>query len=185
MRDMMLDLETWGLTPGCAIRSIGCVMFDPTSREIGYQFYTNVDRASCEAAGLRVEPGTQEWWERQSQVARDSLVKDPVTLKEAARTFAMFFAKCGATRLWSQGANFDEPIWSAAMNAAGQRPPWKFWDSRCTRTIYGAAGLNFNAIRRAGTHHNALDDALHQARCVQRAYEMLELSTNPPVGEVK
>ena len=29
MSDVMLDLETWGTRPGCAIRSIGACVFNP------------------------------------------------------------------------------------------------------------------------------------------------------------
>lgn len=31
---VMLDLETWGTRPGCDIRSIGAVVFDPVSDEL-------------------------------------------------------------------------------------------------------------------------------------------------------
>lgn len=32
--DVMLDLETWGTSPGCDIRSIGACVFDPVSGEV-------------------------------------------------------------------------------------------------------------------------------------------------------
>lgn len=72
--------------------------------------------------------------------------------------------------VWSQGANFDEVLLSCAMRAVKVVPPWKFSDARDTRTAYDIAGFNSYAVKRAGTYHNALDDAKHQARCVQGAY---------------
>jgi hypothetical protein len=187
MKDIMLDLETWGTRPGCALRSIGAVMFDPTSEILGEKFYVNIDRASCEHSGLHVSRDTEAWWEKQSATARDALLVNPRPLGEAVGTFTRFFNLNGAARVWSQGANFDEPLLSAVYDLLKVRAPWKFWDSRCTRTIYAAAGLNFNREARAsgGTHHNALDDAVHQARCVQKSYRMLGLHSAAPSAKEK
>lgn len=168
--NVMLDLETWGTRPGCAIRSVGAIMFDPHSDELGSTFYRNVSDASCKEAGLHVDPGTAEWWGKQTQQARDALAVDPVTLTEVAEAFDLWWRKQGGIFIWSHGANFDEPIWSAAMHGIGRRVPWKFWDSRCTRTAFDVSGFDMKSVRRAGTYHNALDDARHQAICVQRAY---------------
>ncbi len=71
--------------------------------------------------------------------------------------------------VWSHGANFDEPLWTAAAAAVGQGVPWKFWNVRCTRTAFDLRNFDPKSIAREGTHHNALDDAKHQARCVQAA----------------
>lgn len=179
MRDMMVDLETWGQWSGVAIRSIGAVEFDPYSDKIGAEFYVNVTRESCEAAGLTVSADTAQWWDKQGDDARTLLEKDPVPLPEALKMYASFFMKCGAARTWSQGANFDQPLIEACYRAIGKTSrelPWKFWDSRCTRTAYGMAGLSFNAEKRVGVHHYALDDAKHQARCVQKSFRLLGLA---------
>lgn len=176
MRDLMLDLETFGLRPGCALRSIGAVMFEPDGDAIGERFYVNVEQKSCEDAGLIVNRDTVRWWDTQPQEARDAFLVDPQPLGAAILRFVTFFQNTGAVRIWSQGANYDEPLLTAVLDRMGIRQPWKFWNSRCTRTIYAAAGLDYNRQPRAGTHHNALDDAVHQAVCVQRAYRMLGLS---------
>lgn len=169
-QNLMLDLETWGTRPGCAIRSVGAVMFDPYTNEFGEEFYANVSDASCREAGLHIDPSTEAWWAKQTQQARDALTVDPLTLTEVAERFDVYWRRARAIFVWSHGANFDEPIWSAAMHALGRRVPWKFWDSRCTRTVYDIAQLDPRTVRRAGTYHNALDDAKYQALCVQKAY---------------
>jgi hypothetical protein len=180
----MLDLETWGTASGCAIRSVGAVMFDPTSSALGEKYYANIEDASCEAIGLRRSQSTVDWWE--SPKMRDAasvFLIDRRNIKEVLGEFSAFFRMNGAIRVWSQGANFDEPILSAVFVAAGvvnkdggPAVPWKFWDSRCTRTAYAMAGLNYNREPRLGTAHNALDDAVHQAKLVQKAYRMLRLN---------
>lgn len=170
MNNVMLDLETWGTRPTCAIRSIGACMFDPHGEGTGAEFYMNVSDASCREAGLHIDDGTVEWWKKQSQQARDALIKDQFTLTEIAVKFDDWWRTNRGVFVWSHGANFDEPIWSAAMYAVGRRVPWKYVDSRCTRTAYDVCGFNNYSVKRSGTYHNALDDAKHQAVCVQRAY---------------
>jgi hypothetical protein len=137
---------------------------------MGAEFYFNISDASCEAAGLVKDADTVAWWAKQSQQAQDALTVDPRTLTEVAEAFDTWWRANRAMFVWSHGSNFDEPLWSAAMHAIGRRVPWKFWDARCTRTVYDVAGFDPRTVRRAGTYHNALDDAKYQALCVQRAY---------------
>ncbi len=170
MNNVMLDLETWGTAPGCAIRSVGAVEFDPYGNSTGAEFYMNVSDESCAIAGFLRDDGTVEWWERQSQEARDALLVDPVGIYVVVQQFHQWFRTNKGVFLWSQGANFDEVIWSAIARRLGQAPPWKFYDVRDTRTAYDMARFNARTIRRAGTYHNALDDAKHQVTCVQMSY---------------
>jgi hypothetical protein len=150
LANVMLDLETWGTAPGSALRSIGACEFDPHTDQIGEKFYANIADESCVEVGLIKDASTVAWWGRQTKQAQDSLL------------VGVF--------VWSQGANFDQPLWEAAVRPLGMRTPWKFTDSRCTRTAYDMGGFNPYVMKRAGTHHNALDDAIHQAKCVQGAY---------------
>lgn len=174
MINCMMDLETWGTRPGCAIRSIGAVMFDPKNDKLGSTFYETVLDASCKEAGLHTDPGTAKWWSEQSQEARDALVAGTqLTLIEVAEKFDAWWKQNRAIYVWSQGGNFDEPIWSVAMHSVGRKVPWRYYDTRCTRTIYSLARLNPKTIKREGTHHNALEDAKYQAKCVQASYARL------------
>ena len=176
MTDIMLDLETWGTRPGCAIRSIGAVVFDPNSDGTGAEFYVNVSDDSCAAAGLIKDNNTVEWWARQSAEARAVLEVDQQPLKDALWSFAVWWQTMGGERIWSHGANFDQPILEAAFVACGfAGAPWSFWLSRCTRTLFDIAQLDTRAsgIRRSGKHHKATDDAKFQALCVQAAIKRL------------
>lgn len=168
--NVMLDLETWGTAPGSALRSIGAVMFDPHTDEIGETFYANIDDQSCLDAGLVKDPSTVAWWAKQTQQAQDSLVRDQLHFVEVANNFHSWFRQQRGMFVWSQGANFDGVLWEVAVRRVGLSVPWKFWDTRCTRTAYDMGCFNPRSIRRVGTHHNALDDAIHQAKCVQAAY---------------
>lgn len=170
---IMIDLETFGTAPGSALRSIGAVVFDPVTGHLGETFYRNIKRASCEAAGLTVDPQTEAWWSRQSLAARAALDVDPRAIGEVLGAFAAFCDSARDPLIWGHGGNFDEPLLSAAYRAVGMPPPWKYWNGRCTRTIYDAAGVKPD--RAAGVHHNALDDARNQALAVHAAYVRLGL----------
>lgn len=165
----MLDLETLGKRPGCVIRSIGAVGFDPFGTECGRGFYANITRESCLEAGLHVDPSTEAWWEKQSPAARARLEQDQRPLREVAQELEDRLRSSSVEQIWSHGAGFDIPIWEAALHALGMQAPWKFWNARDTRTLFWLTGLDTRTVAREGTHHDALADAQHQVRCVQRA----------------
>lgn len=172
MTHIMVDLETWGLRPGCAIRSIGAVVFDPYSDIIGGRFYRNVDLESCIDLGLCQESVTVEWWNKPEMAeARKAFEEQPVfTIRQAAMDFKKWFHRQLGKQFWSQGANFDEPILTHIFDHLEIQVPWKFFNARDTRTCYEMAKFNTKTITRVGNHHNALDDAEHQVLCVQAAY---------------
>jgi hypothetical protein len=172
--NIMKDLETWGTTPGSAIRSIGAVAFDPFGDGHMAEFYRNIDDQSCLDAGLTIDPDTYKWWMQQGDTAQRVLLKNPMPLKQVGEEFHAWFQRNKGMWVWAHGPSFDVVIWEAAMRAVGLKCPWKFWDVRCTRTIYEAGRLNHHTVKRRGVHHFALDDAKHQALCVQLAYRNIK-----------
>lgn len=174
---VMLDLETWGTEPGCAIRSIGAVIFNPFDDEAPRStYYANITDASCEAAGLTRDPSTEKWWaeqQRDNPEALYALATDRIPLAVAAEQFNIWWQTVGAQFVWSHGANFDEPVWRVAAKAVGYKIPWAFRSVRDTRTLFALAGFDFKMVPVVGTLHNALDDCKTQAIAVQRAHKML------------
>lgn len=174
MNNVMLDLETWGLRPGAALRSIGAVQFDPYGTTTGDEFYLNIDDASCEKLDLHKEADTVQWWAKQSQEAKAALQVDPVPIEEVVIAFHEFFKRVRGMWIWSQGAAFDVVLWEYIAHRLKNPVPWKFWDVRDTRTAYEMARFDSRTIKRRGTYHNALDDAKHQVACVQAAYRRIK-----------
>lgn len=167
---VMMDMETFGTRAGCALRSLGAVAFDPRGNGINSKFYANISLASCLQAGLTVDANTLAWWDEQSAEARAGLYRpSPQPLDKVAGEFHTWFVQQQGDVIWSHGANFDEPLWQSAAAAVGRAPPWKFWNVRCTRTLFAAAKFDPHGLPRLGTHHNALDDAIFQVGCVQVA----------------
>jgi len=182
MRHVMIDLETFGTAPGNVLRSIGAIAFelDGPANDVEQfysdAFYRNIDKQSCIEAGLTVDPNTEAWWLKQPEEARAALLKDQQPLLKVMVEFHRWFAfEEGAQYVWSQGGNFDVPLWEAAVRACNERLPWKYWDARCTRTIYHVADFDPHSLKRRGVHHNALDDCVFQIECVQESYRRIRM----------
>lgn len=176
MLDVMVDLETLGNIPGSTILSIGAVFFDAESQKLGAEFYAVLDRASCAKAGLIEVPATLQWWAKQSTQARtvlkDAEMRGAYKLGMGLQMFGHWMLKNAApqadkVRVWGNGADFDNAMLACAYAAVGREPPWAFYNSRCFRSLKNLLP-DVPSPERQGTHHNALDDAKHQARHAQK-----------------
>jgi DNA polymerase III epsilon subunit-like protein len=161
---VMLDLETWGTGPDAAIVSIGACIFVPTTDEIVDRFHVAIDPVSNQEFGRKTDALTILWWMHSDRdVARKRwLDADKVDLWTALEGFGQW---CPNAPVWGNGATFDNVILSSAYKTVGLDQPWKFWHDRCYRTLKGLAP----AIKlvREGDHHDALDDAVSQAKHMQ------------------
>jgi hypothetical protein len=178
---IMVDLETWGTTPGCDIRSIGAVVFDPIAGTLGEEFYVNVI-GGFEMYGLLLDPSTVKWWSEQSDAARLRLVTDQVCINPALHRFAEWWRGIewshrdedgpDIARFWAHGPHFDEAILAACYRAVGISVPWHYRAPRDCRTIFDAAGDPCH-VPFEGVEHDALADAKNQALRVIEAYRRL------------
>ncbi len=184
MTHIMGDLETMGNAPGMVIASLGALVFDPHSDELGDEFSMNIDEASALAIGLTTDPATVAWWNApERSEARAAMLVDPHPIVEVLTAFSAFWVKHEGSRFWGQGKDYDLPILTAAYRAAGLDVPWKYnaprdvlsvFDiGRDTRTLYEMGGVT--VTKHQGTHHVAIDDARTQARDIQEAYRRLGL----------
>ena len=170
MSDLMLDVETLGTSPGCAIVSIGAVLFDREGegwpQDPCHEFYARIRLDTCERVGLRFEAATIEWWmERADKWPGDKL---HTSLQSALMTLAFFVERANppVQRIWAHGASFDPPILAAAYRAVGEAIPWGPTLIRDTRTLFEMVGM---PVSLADPAHHALEDARAQARAVQKA----------------
>lgn len=180
--DVMVDIETLGTAMNAPIIAIAGWPFALDSRPVPFEpFYRNVDAATSVAAGAQVS--SFYWWLGQSDAARARLsAPEPVALCEALLDFAEWLALIGGdereVRLWAHGINFDLPIIQSAWRVElGDNPPWRYNAARDTRTLFHAAGIDWDTemAALAETEHDALDDCRVQATLVQRAWAVLYL----------
>lgn len=174
----MLDLETRGKVPGCPIRSIGAVVFDPQDWSVWKEFYLNV----TDTIGTP-DAETDKWWTEQGADAQ-AIFTDaslPVMpLKEALASFREFFQYFACSEIWSHGAGFDVPIIEWSMRRCWVPVPWSFQKVRDTRTIYALANnIKPVAHKHYTIKHHALHDAANQANAVQEAFAQLGLLKKP------
>lgn len=170
-KHVMIDLETLGSTPGCAILSFGAVEFFPATSTLGQEFYAVVDVQSCFDAGLKAEGGAFYWWLMQSHEARTALVAPSYTLAEVLASFIGYLYEPADTLIWAHGPSFDLAVLAAAFTATHQAKPWAFRNERDTRTILDLAGGRKMPAIQAG--HHALEDAKSQAREIMNCMHII------------
>jgi hypothetical protein len=165
---IMVDLETMSSESNASIISIGAVRFT-LDDILPNPFYTAVSLEGQKELGLDISASTVTWWMGQSDAARSVMSdKNKLMLANALERFAMWVSP-GTDGIWGNGSDFDCVILVNAYKAIGMTAPWKFSKHRCYRTLKNEAKLRpgVELPPREGTHHNALDDAIYQAKCAQ------------------
>lgn len=166
--NVMVDLETLGNGSNSVIVAIGAVAF--TKNELLSTFYRVVDPESCIKAGLQMDASTVMWWLKQEQAAREAICQPGMSLAEALQLFYNWYPPDAP--LWGNGATFDNVILDNAYKAVGQRPRWKYSNHRCYRTVKNLFPVEQPLFE--GVPHNALNDAVHQAKHLIAIAQSLE-----------
>lgn len=171
----MIDLETLGVQQNAAFISIGACQFNPEAGKIGDKFYANIDWD--DALKTRSVTGdTIKWWMRQSKEAQNRVCAAGEPLREVLVKFARWFRKDNDERkAWGNGATFDIAMLDNAYENIFGVTPWKFWNTRDVRTVVDMAWgiVDKNSVIFEGVEHNALDDAIHQAKYVSIMWQKL------------
>jgi exodeoxyribonuclease VIII len=164
----MLDLEALDPKIGGVLVSIGAVYFDFETGELGDTFYREISRQGLEEQykeyNRTISLRCLQWWMQQSDGAREVFqAKDchGNDFKTALRAFRQF-VDGPKTRIWGNGADFDNVFLADCYKSVGLRLPWSFRYNRCYRTVKNMFGHKAKLVR-VGNHHNALDDAKTQA----------------------
>ena len=174
MQHVMLDLEALGTTADAVIMSIGAVRFDPFSDKLDDEgFYASVSIDSNLDRGRRVDENTLIWWLKQPAAAQKVFHEEKQSLEGALEALTEWFGKrADRVEVYSKGADFDIPMLAHAYKQMGWDTPWAFWNARCFRTISKLPFAKPVKIDH-GVKHNALDDAIAQAREMQAIYAQL------------
>lgn len=167
-RHVMIDLETLGNVPGCAVIQIGAVAFTfedgPKS-----QFFVHVEPPATSL----IQVDTLDWARRHGTWPPPD---DAVLLLEAdalMRLTSWAAALRPIVSWWSWGSTFDFPMLEAIFARRHVPVPWDYWQMCCARTVWRLA---FGDERRPSRPHNALDDALAAVADLQAAARKLSNS---------
>jgi DNA polymerase III epsilon subunit-like protein len=191
MQHVMVDLETMDSSPTAAIAAIGAVYMDLNTGELGKTFYEKVDLQSSMDLGLTVSADTIQWWLKQNDAARFEMTQSGESIMRALNRFSDFIGGkwvfdetdgIGSfvpsdVRVWGNGASFDNAVLANAYAKCGKSRPWQYYNDRCYRTIKNM--YPHVVLERSGTHHNALDDAISQAK---HLVNIIKVSSSPDIG---
>ncbi len=169
----MVDIETMGQRFDAPVLSVGAVFFDPDSGRLKDEFYRAVDIDSAFRFG-RTSGSTVKWWMQQGDAARQAAIKGTESLPKVLQDLTAFYKQNPKAPVWGNGPSFDCTILEHAYARCEIPAPWAFWNIRDCRTIkeLGEA-IGYTVPKLAGTAHNALDDAKHQAMWVSEIRKRL------------
>src|SRR6056297_1917625 len=89
--DIMVDIETLASTSNAVIVQIAAVAFYRYSGEIHDKFKINIDPQSCVDLGLEMNVETIEWWFKQDEDAKRSILSRPrYIISEGLANFSKF-----------------------------------------------------------------------------------------------
>ena len=169
-RHCMVDLETMAVSPRTVVLTLGAVTFNPFSDEIYDELYFKVDLDDQDKLGREIDPNTLDWWAKQNPEVMEEAFSTTgrISVEESVNQFHKF--AWGCDKFWSHGAVFDLMIIEDIYRQLNRPIPWEFWRLRDTRTLFDLADPE---MEKSAEQHNALFDAIRQAKGVQTVYRKL------------
>ncbi len=183
--DVMIDIETLGTNNHAMILSIGAAKFDfhaPTQEQaVVDTIYMRLDITTMPLTHFVMDAATVLWWlSDERQDARTALLQDePLPIATALSAFAQWYGP-NPMPTWGNGAAFDNVILRNAYEVMGEECPWHYSMDRCFRTLKADVPANALArVKSMGTAHQALHDAVWQARAAWEIRRRQERYTDP------
>lgn len=182
MQDLMIDFETLGQDPDTCVISLGACFFDEVSGKIGPTFYMAFDIDSQIAKGRSITGSTLKWWMGQEDAAKkvfNEKAEDPKAILELFSKWVI--GNCGISKVkpWGNGSTFDISIIENMFKMYGVKCPWLYYNVYDLRTFKRYVARGAKVPKNEGINHNALDDAINQAKYVieysKLDQEMIEL----------
>lgn len=167
--DLMIDLETLGTKPECPVISIGAVFFSVENKAVlntpENMFYRCLEIQNQLNSGRVLDADTIKWWMGQADAAKHvfkETAKDP---KEVLISFVQFVKKHEKAQVWGNGSTFDISILESLFRTYNIECPWSYNSIMDLRTFKRFVAGN-KKVQKLGVDHNALDDAISQAKYV-------------------
>lgn len=173
--DVMVDIETFGKTPQAPIIQIGAVAFSRTGN-ISPPFKVTI---KPDFSRYKPDEETILWWLEQSKEARESVISDDWTTREALESFTDWLSTELAYDpiVWAMPPEFDLKILENAFRVEGLSLPWKYNASRDLRTLLDLAGMDKEDRIKPVIPHDAGQDALAQTKTLFKAVERMSGGT--------
>jgi hypothetical protein len=172
----MIDTETLAVGNDAVVLTIGAVKFNPfEENSIAEKLHLKLNTSEQIEKGRRVDEDTLAWWGKQDKEVRDAAFSedDRVTVSEALDIISKWTSDIN--KIWCQGPSFDFPLMYDLYSMYEKPVPWKFWLERDSRTVTGLIPENIKE-KIDFSAHNAVDDCIAQAKCVQYVYKKLNIN---------
>lgn len=183
----MLDIETVGRKPGCAIISIAAVLFNANTGEISTtrRFNKSIGLTKQILNGFTQDDNTIKWWKGTNKKLFYDLCESKNNYIEIAKEFQSWYKSLpnySKLRLWGNSPKFDIAIlegwYRKCLNGKEFNQFWDTWSERDVRTIAALApSIKKNTIF-VGNKHNPIDDCLHQIKYINKILKHHSLKIN-------
>lgn len=180
LKHVMIDTETLGLTPGCVVRTVSLVEFEPTTGKTGRKQTWVINLQDSIKAGFKIEAGSLKWWMMKSEEARKAFVATPeeeTSLVSFVGEFVEWFKQYNCkVVLWNLQVDFDTALISPylayyymhIMRNDSYELPWNRKlrvDVRPFMEIYRALHTDIK------TPHTSIDDCMLQIKAVAQLFK--------------
>lgn len=170
--NLMIDIETLGTQPDAVILQIGWCRFGPggvmEERHSASNGLIDVAVKRQLEMGRTVDAGTLQWWMQQVAEGTPCPIGGGLDIDYALSDFGRFAKSQGTffKNVWANSPSFDCVLLDHAFRQNRMEFPFSFRTWLDFRTAMKAMRFDPKTLPRVGTHHNALDDAIWQARAV-------------------
>lgn len=172
--NIVLDLETLGLSEDAAILQIGCAVpffdqykipgIDPT-------FETTISYEVALSSEFAKDHSTLEWWEKQPNSTRLNVFSGQNSYEDALDQFKFWLetikAKGLTPRIWGRGPEFDNRLLEYTLSCYNMGGLWSFRDNHSLRTLEALFPVNMVEVEDE-VKHTALGDARYEARMMHQ-----------------
>ncbi|WP_319557941.1 3'-5' exonuclease [Thiomicrorhabdus sp.] len=171
LNHLMIDIETLSTRPNGVIVSIGAVFFNlEDGRYSSHHFNEQICPALSQQDGFVTDQSTLDWWQKQSQQAKDLSLMGESKPQEVLVHFDDWIrnhAPCEMSDLtvWANSPSFDLVMLKHHFERYNMTPPWRYFNERDVRSysqVLSDPKLHANNQYAAGIKHTALDDCISQ-----------------------
>lgn len=177
MKQIMLDLETLGISENAVVVQVGVVKFERHINEIDEsdKLLINVQLADYQNyPEFKMDITTVQFWLKQNKEAQKRVFEtDESTQKTVKTTFEMMRDFIGSIdNIWCH-PSFDGKIVDFYLRAL-KLTKIDYWKYRDLRTLVDITKYDYKKHPYNGVKHSALDDCMHQISYANECFNKLK-----------
>tara|TARA_R110000822_G_scaffold302649_2_gene426987 strand:+ start:36069 stop:36629 length:561 start_codon:yes stop_codon:yes gene_type:complete len=181
--DVMIDIETAGRNPGCAIIQIAAVPFNMNTGVVSKNTFTmSINLEHQFKNKFSYCPNTLRWWKKENYTLFKQLSESKNLYAHVGSEFQKYFKSLKnhkEIRVWGNSNRFDLGIingWYRRAIGFEFQPFWNTWLERDVRTLSSLKPSIKANMKFKGTKHDAIDDCKHQIRYCHKTIKALKIT---------